>query len=240
MRVLLIFIMSLFSVCAFADITITERSSDGEIVSYYSGNKMAYFVDGQVTNITDVNAGMIYVINSAKKTYFQKSFAEMEEIAKQAAEQFKSIRENPQYKDFMKAVPAGKVNVEKVGSRKIAGYSCDEYTVKLSMSPMSVRLCLSKDVEALVSKEINSKKIEKLMAGFGTEGDDSPMGKALEGLKDKNGFPMLEKSESSIPGMDSEATEVISVSNAKISPVVYKLPQGYKKVTMEELMGDEY
>ena len=237
MKKLAAFMLMLFCFSAYADVTITEKSTEADMVTYFSKNITAHYINGQLTNITDMKKGVIYVFNPMNKTYFQATFAELKQFADKAAEQMNSMAENPQYKQYMNQMQGSGITVVKTGTQVIAGFSCDEYKVA---SPMTVSVvCLSKDLMTLVKKEVDTSKAEKIMNSLDMESAGNILGKKLAELEDKYGYIVSEKFSSPIPGMAAEdETRVISVSKKMINPMIFNIPAGYKQVKMQDAVGE--
>jgi len=220
---------------AYADVTITEESDGSKMVSYYSNNKMAYYIDGVVTNITDVGKGLITVFNPMAKTYFTATFKEMSAMAESMNEHMKNAAQNPQYQQFMGQ--QGNITIKKTGTKQIAGYKCEEFQVTSGVMPVGSVVCFSKAVEKLISKEMNRAKVEKLLNSMEMDGSDA-LSEALITLEEKSGYMMSERSTSPVPGMGEDGDMIVtSVSKKKINSSKFKTPSGYKKTTMQKAMG---
>jgi hypothetical protein len=235
MKKLLVLVILIFASAAFADVTIKENSDGAELVTYFSRGMSAHYVDGQVTNITDMNAGTITVMNPMSKTYFQATLAQMKNLADSLNEKMKSIQSNPQYQAMLKQ-QADSVKVSKQGSEQIAGFFCTKYSISLDMPPTKADICLSKDLADLVSKEISSKQLEKIMDSLdsGDGGMDMLTGKISE-LEEKNGYLMSENIDMMGTGISTVVTEV---SKKSINKSVFDIPSDYTRKPMPQAFGE--
>lgn len=239
MKKVLIAVLILINFSAFADITVTEESSGATYVTYFSKNITAHYTDGQVTNITDMKKGLIYVINPMKRTYYLATFKQMKAFADKAADQMKSMADNPDYKMYMDQMSGGKVNVNQTGTKKIAGYTCTEF--KLADKVSTSVICLSKSLTKAIKREVDTSRAEKIMDSLDMDGMGDIMGKKIADLEGKYGYLMYEKTTSAMPGMGMEnQSTVVSVSKKRIDSSVFKVPEGFTKISMDDAIGSEY
>jgi len=239
MKSLAVMIFFVFALCSYADVTLVEESSGSKMEIYYSKNIMAHHIDGQVTNITDVNKGLIYIFNPARKTYFQATFKEMKDVADKLNEQTKELAKNPQYQQFVGQTSGGKVVVKKTGTSTIAGYKCDEYTITATESLAGATVCLSKELMTLLNKELDTVKIEKLMNSLDLEEGGDVLSLKIAELEEKYGYAMSESFSSGTTGMGAGLdTIVTSVSTTKIDKSVFSIPTGYERLSMKAAMGE--
>lgn len=81
MKIRILLLTLFMAVPCFADVTVIEESSGSEIRTSYSKGIVAHYIDGTITNITDVKNKKIYVLNPVQKTFFHASFKQLREFA---------------------------------------------------------------------------------------------------------------------------------------------------------------
>ncbi|PLX71363.1 MAG: hypothetical protein C0602_01815 [Denitrovibrio sp.] len=225
MKICILVMVCFASLFSYADVTITEESSGSVFKTYYSKGIMAHYIDGQLTNITDVEKENIYVLNPMRKTYFQASFAKMKEFTNKL---------NNMPENSMLETTKVKVAVNKLGTKTIAGYSCEEYQFIIDELYLEASACFSKDVYTLIKNELDASKAEKLMNELDMADSFHPMGAKIAEMEYTEGYILKQDSSDSIPGF---GTLVTSVSKAKLDKSVFAIPPDYKKIPMQEAVG---
>jgi hypothetical protein len=194
--------------------------------------------------IVEYATGKITNIDHKKKEYFEISLAEMEAQMKaasaemdKASAQMKQQMENmpPAAREKMEQMMGGAtaaVSVTKGGSRKVAGYDCQEYTVAMGQG-MKTESCNTTALKFPVP-EGELKRFSSLggaMAGMA----NNPMFKGLaqmaEKMKEVQGFPLASTTTFSMMGKSTTTSrEAVEVKQGPIDESVFALPAGYKKV----------
>lgn len=229
MRTIAFIFLMLVTVSVSADVTITEESSGSTLKTYFTKNIMAHYIDGLLTNITDVGAEKVYVLNPMGKTYFVATFAQMKAFAKK----MKSMSDT-QMKQYGSDAPKVTVNVTKKGAKKISGYSCEEYSLSVETLYTEASVCFSKDVFNLVKSELDTSKAEKLLNEMDMDERHDPIGTKIADMEMKLGYVLEQSSPGGVPGFD---TLVTSISREKIEKSIFSVPAGYKKIPMSEALG---
>jgi hypothetical protein len=137
---------------------------------------------------------------------------------------------------------AGGLDVQKTGTtRKIAGYTCENWTITLGTFSKTEQ-CLTTDlpvpVQAWTAYRDFADSMRSMMAAMG------PMGKSMADaatkMKDMKGFPLALTTTSSMMGRTINAsTEVVEVKKGAIPPSAWAIPEGYKKVDNPMLKGGQ-
>lgn len=218
------------SVTSFADVTITEESSGAVLKTYYSKNIMAHYIDGLLTNITDVGSERVYVLNPMGRTYFEATFSQMNSFAKK----MKSMADSEQMQQYSGKAPTVNVKVVKKGTKKIAGYACDEYSLTIEELFTEANVCFSGNVFRMVQTELNTAKAEKLLNEMDMDERHDPIGAKIAELEMKLGYVLEQGSTGGVPGFDTLVTDI---SKEKINRSVFKVPADYQKIPMAEALG---
>lgn len=235
MKQLIVLLFLILTFSAYADVTITETSDGTELKSYFSKGLSAHYVDGQLTNITDMNKGVITVLNPMAKTYFQATIAQMKNLADSMNEKMKGLQSNPQFQTMMKK-QADAVKVKQKGIAKIAGYTCTAYEISMDMPPAKAEICLSEEVSKIIAKEINSKQLERIMDSLDSSGGGLDiLADKISELEDKDGFLMSENIDMMGTGI---STVVTDISKKSINPSVFEIPSGYSRKPMPQALGE--
>jgi hypothetical protein len=210
-------------------------SSDHVRMSHGDGKEM----------ILDLKTGDMTTLDNTKKTYYVVTRQDMEAMTAKIQEQMnspemKKAQEQmnnlpPEQKAKMEAMMGGMlaVTVEKSGtSRKIAGYSCDNWTIAIgqfSNSEECVTTELKYPAAAWETYKGFADTMKTMMAAMG------PMAKGAtkmqEQFKKIKGFPLANTTTTDIMGHRSViATEVTAVKYGPIPASAFEIPAGYTKV----------
>src|SRR5262249_42195271 len=198
--------------------------------------------DGVV--IIDPKANQMIIINDAKKTYSDSTNQYIDAAAAKMKEQMNSPEVQraqeamknlpPEQRQRMEAAMGGMfaVDVHKNGtSRKIAGYNCEDWTVKIGQMSTTEE-CMTTEVkfpmQAYDMFRSMSDSMKSLMAAMG------PMAKGMadmqEQMKKIKGFPLASKTTTSILGRSStSSTEVTEIKRGAIPDSAWEIPSGYTK-----------
>jgi hypothetical protein len=228
------------------DLTIVYKTTGpggpGTSTTYYSSEKMRTG-DAERDTIIEYGTGRIVTIDHKKKEYSEITAAEMEAAMK--AMQAKMQEANAQMQNMPPAVRekmeqmmgggATAVTVTKGATRKVAGYDCQDYDVKVG-TLMTMDLCASTAV-APPAPNVDPSKYAS-MVGPAAALASNPMFKGFAKLADEmkkiQGFTLAETSKMSMMGrsFDSskEATEVKKGAVPASAFDVASIAKGYKKV----------
>jgi hypothetical protein len=228
------------------DLTIVYKTTGpggpGTSTTYYSSEKMRTG-DAERDTIIEYGTGRIVTIDHKKKEYSEITAAEMEAAMK--AMQAKMQEANAQMQNMPPAVRekmeqmmgggAAAVTVTKGTTRKVAGYDCQDYDVKVG-TMMDMVLCASTAV-APPTPNVDPSKYAA-MVGPAAAFASNPMFKGFAKLADEmkkiQGFTLAENSKMSMMGrsFDSakEATEVKKGAVPASAFDVASIAKGYKKV----------
>jgi hypothetical protein len=228
------------------DLTIVYKTTGpggpGTSTTYYSSEKMRTG-DAERDTIIEYGTGRIVTIDHKKKEYSEITAAEMEAAMK--AMQAKMQEANAQMQNMPPAVRekmeqmmgggAAAITVTKGTTRKVAGYDCQDYDVKVG-TLMTMDLCASTAV-APPAPNVDPSKYAS-MVGPAAALASNPMFKGFAKLADEmkkiQGFSLAESSKMSMMGrsFDStkEATEVKKGAVPASAFDVAAIAKGYKKV----------
>jgi len=239
------------------DLTIVARTNkDGGspmITTSYLTSDHVRMGEGEEEAIFEVKTGQMTFLDAKKKEYYV--------ITKQDVEQFKArIQQqvnNPQMvqaREKMKNLPpdmqqklgalmggiTGSLDVRKSGTtRKIAGYTCENWTITFGQISKTEE-CLTTELQfpgqAWATYREYADSMKSMATAFG------PMGNAMtqmqEKFKDLKGFPLASTTTMTLFGRPSNrSSEVTEVKHGPISPSVWEVPAGYRRVDSPMLKG---
>src|SRR5215813_10050519 len=193
--------------------------------------------------IVDYKAGQMISIDNNKKTYSVITQKDLDSMAAQMQEkmnspEMKKMREQikdlpPEQRRALENMGAGMFEVEKVGtSRKIAGYSCENWTVKMGGFSRSEE-CLTTELKFPTQPYEMYKRyaetMRSLMASMSMMGVD--FDKMTEEFKKMRGYALANRTTVDIMGHRSVTDrEVVEIKRAAIPASVFDIPAGYTKV----------
>lgn len=245
LRVGLLVGLAVAALPAFAeDLTIVskETSSNGpeRTTSQYFTKERVRHNMGDRDTIFEYAAGKITQIDHKKKEYSEVTVAEMEaQMQKMAAEMEKANAQlqnlPPAVREKMEAMMgggAGAVTVTKGGTRKVAGYDTQQYTI--AMGPNMKTEIWNTTALQLPVPEADLKKFMSF-AGSMAPMANNPMFKGLSKLTDEmkkiQGFALARTTELHIMGKTTTTTsEATEVKQGPVPASVFAIPAGYKKV----------
>lgn len=254
----LVLVAAMLSAGAFAsaeDLTIVSKvSKDGGTpqtsTSYLTNDRIRMAHGDGRDAIIDYKASQMISIDNNKKTYSITTQKEMDEMAAKLEEQMnspevKKAREAmkdlpPEQRRAIESFGAGLVEVEKVGtSRKVAGYTCENYTLKIGGMSRSDE-CLSTELKFPVQAfGMYKKYMESMRAAMGAIG---AMGIDYEKMKEQfaklKGYPLANTTTIDVMGHKSVTqSEVVEIKHTPIPASVFEIPAGYTKVDSPMLKG---
>jgi hypothetical protein len=233
------------------DLTIVSKvSRDGgppSTVTSYIATDHARFAqsEGQEA-ILDLATGTTTVIDGRKKEYFtitpqdfEQMRARMQQMMnspemQRAQEQMKNLPPDVQKRmQSMMGGMASQVEVKKLGTtRKIAGYSCEDWTYSFGGMSKTVQ-CLTTELplppQTFDRYRDYAKNMMSMMASMG------PMAKGIadiqEKMKDMKGIPLAVTTSVNVMGRSSStSTEVTEIKKGPLPRSVWDVPAGFTKV----------
>jgi hypothetical protein len=244
-------VAALLAVPAFAeDLTIVFKTTGaggaGTSTSYYSAERMRTG-DADHETIVDFAAGKTTAIDHKKKEYSEITLAEMEAAMKAA--QAKMDQANAQMEQQMASMPpamrekmqqmmggvAAAVTVTKGGTRQVAGYTCQDYTVAMGPS-MATKICATTALKP-PAPNVDYRKLASF-AGSATAMANNPMfksmGKMAEEMKKIEGFTIAESTSMKLMGRSMDSSkEAVEIKKGPIPASAFDvavIAKGYKKV----------
>jgi hypothetical protein len=240
----------LASHAAAEDLTIvfktTGEGGGGTSTSYYSSERMRTG-DAQSETIVEYGAGRITSIDHKKKEYSEITLAEMEAAMKAA--QAKMEEANAQMKQQMAAMPpavrekmekmmggvASSVSVTKGGSRQVAGYTCQDYTMSMGQM-LTIQSCATTAIQ-FPAPNVDYRKFASF-AGSASAMANNPMfqgmDKIVEEMKKIEGFTIAESSSMKVMGKSMDSSrEAVDIKKGPIPASAFDvlaIAKGYKKV----------
>jgi hypothetical protein len=187
--------------------------------------------DDQRETIIDFPSGRVIRIDRTKKQYSENSREEINAINQRM---FDQLKQSPQAAQMMETM-IGQVTVSKgPGSKKIAGYDCQEYLVTMGQA-MKMDIWTTTALTAPMAATQMYEALSML-------GGSSPMSKSLGAVYAEmgklKGVALGETSTVSIMGAtvvtSSEATEV---KRGPIDPAMFAAPAGFTKVDPPGMRG---
>ena len=224
----------------------TGEGRTGTATHYYSSEKMRTG-DAESETIVEYGAGKIVAVDHKKKEYSEITLAEMEAAMKAASARMEAA--NAQMKEQMAAMPpamrekmeqmmggvASSVTVTKGGTRKVAGYDCQEYTVAMGQM-MTTKLCATTAL-AFPAPNVDYRKFASF-AGSAAAMAANPMFKSMGEMTDEmkkvEGFTIAEATSVKAMGRSMDSSkEAVEVKKGPIPASAFDLATiapGYKKV----------
>jgi len=224
----------------------TGKQGASTATSYYSTQKMRTG-DAENETIVEYGPGKITAIDHKKKEYSEITLAEMEAAMKQMAAKMEEA--NKQMEQQMAAMPpamrekmqqmmggaAGSVTVTKGGSRQVAGYSCQDYTIAMGET-MTTKLCATTAL-TFPAPAVDYKRFASFATSAGAMANNpmfKGMSKMAEELKKVEGITIAEATSVKVMGHSTDtAKEAVEIKKGPIPAAAFDLAAiapGYKKV----------
>ena len=238
---------------AFAqDLTLVYKDTEsGAVTSQYFTKEKMRRNGPESDSIVEYASGKIISIDHKKKEYseftlaeaearMKEASAEMEKQSAQMQEQMKNMP--PEVREKMEKMMGGvaeSITVTKGGTRKVAGYDCQEYLITMGTS-MKQNTCNTAALKFPVP-ELELKRFSSFAAGAASMANN-PMFKGAaklgEKMKEVQGFALAETTTFSMLGKTkTTGREAVEVKQGPVDPAAFALPVGYKKVTSPLLKG---
>ena len=229
------------------DLTIVSKTTGagggGTSTQYFSSDKVRTG-DADSETIMDYAAGKIVSVDHKKKEYSEITFAEMEAGLKAAAA--KMDEASAQMQQQMASMPpamrekmeqmmggaASAVTVTRGGTRQVAGYSCQDYTLAMGAA-MTTKICAT----TALQYPMDYRKYQAL-AGSAAAMANNPMfksmGKMADEMKKIEGFTIAESTSMKMMGRSMESSkEAVEIKKGPIPAAAFDvaaITKGYKKV----------
>jgi uncharacterized protein DUF4412 len=194
----------------------------------------------------DLKSGQMTVMDGRRKEYYVITRQDMEQM-KAKLQQTMNSPEMQKAQEQMKNLPpdmqkrmqaamgavAGSFDVKKTGgTRKVAGYNCEEWEITFGQFSKTVQ-CVSTEVpiplQSWDSFREFSDNMRSMMASMGPMGKG--MGDLSEKMKQVKGIPLWVNRSTSMMGHSSSTiTEVTEIKKGTIPASAWEIPAGYKKV----------
>jgi Domain of unknown function (DUF4412) len=192
-------------------------------------------------SIVDLAGSRMITLDNNKKEYWEMTFAEMNAAMQSAQSQMsdalsrippEQLKMMPQsVRDKLAGAggnnaPIGAASVTRgTGSRKIAGYDCDQYLVAMDES-IKMEIWATKALQPPTPAYYDS-----MRAMMGSNPMASRFSKIFEEMKKIQGFPLAQNMKFTMMGQTMETTsEATDVKTGAIPASTFEIPAGYKKV----------
>ncbi len=198
-------------------VTVSGRTGTG---TQYLTSSKSKSSDGETDTIIDFPTGQMTFIEHKSKSYWETS---LEEMSAYMDRLYRDVKDNPMLASMFGG--ADSVSVEKgKGSRKIAGYACDDYTMQMGEG-FVFEICAAPSLQP-PPQYYEGRKLSYAAMG--------PMGKRFAAMFDEmkkiKGFPLVSDMDADMGMVKmqvmSEATEV---RKGAIPASAFEIPAGYKK-----------
>jgi hypothetical protein len=225
------------------DLTIVSKTTGaggaGSTTQYFASDKVRTG-DGENETIMDYAAGRIVTVDHRKKEYSEITFAEMEAGLKAIAAQTDQMQEQmasmpPAVREKMEQMMGGaasSVTVTRGGTRQVAGYTCQDYTLAMGQA-MTTRICATTALQYPVDY-----RKHQALAGSAAAMANNPlfkgMGKMVDEMKKIEGFTIAESTSMKMMGRTMESSkEAVEIKKGPIPAAAFDvaaITKGYKKV----------
>jgi hypothetical protein len=210
-----------------------SRGAGGTSTLYISSSKIRLSNPSHDT-IFDVASGKMAVIDPQKKQYWESSAEEREAGFRQMEEQTKRMQEQlanlpPAVREKMAGATGAmgaSITVQKgTGTKKIAGYDCEQYLISMGES-IKIEKWVTQDLQmplTLFDAQKATFAGNPMLKNFARMADE---------MKKIKGFPLGETTTiKGLPGVGGETSrEATEVKKGPIDPSVFAIPAGYTKV----------
>ena len=221
-RILFLFLFVFVSGIAFADMTIIQKIASGPMMGQPARNDVMTmrikgskaridFESGETSQIVDVQAGKMYVLDHSKKQVMVMTT----DMMRQTGEMFSK----------MGGGQSMNMNFQKTNkTQTINGYKCDEYTMTTS-GPMSMTATY------WITNDIDDKEF-KPFKEFG----ESFM-KMMGATNAPEGMPIRSETKMTMMGKNiTSSAEVQKISHDALSDTLFDLPKDYSVSEMPDMM----
>ena len=211
------------------DLTITFKSTDGGAATHYFSKDRIRMSGGKSDTILEFTSGKIITIDHQKKEFSEMTLAEIDEAMKGLSAQMEQAMAQvpPQMREQMAKMMGGgaaEVTVTKGGTKTVAGYSCQEYTVAMGAN-MTQETC---NTTALTPPfdPANFQKLTRVSIPM-VQGMD----KLIAKMSEIKGIALMTHTSMNAMGRKTETTlEATEIKKGPIAADVFAMPGGYKQV----------
>lgn len=216
---------------------VTGRGDKPQTASqYYSASKIRTS-DGEHDTILDLAAGRIVSLDNAKKQYSQMTLAEIQASMQQASAQMEEAMKNvpPAMREKMQQMMGGagagvgsSIAVTKGGTRSVAGYSCQEYSISMGAGLKS-ETCNTTALQI----PFDPAQFRKMWSFSNPAFMNAMKGASnmTEQLQQIQGLPLAETTSFSLMGRSMTTTkEATEVKKGAVPASVFEIPAGYTEV----------
>jgi len=131
---------------------------------------------------------------------------------------------------------ADSVTVTKGGTRKVAGYDCQEFVIAMGQT-MKTNTCNTTALSFPIP-EVELRRFTSFTSGMAGSAMGKGMSKMADKMKEVQGIALSETTSFSLLGKTkTSGREAVEVKQGPVDPSVFSLPAGYKKVTSAFLKG---
>jgi len=224
----------------------TGKQGASNATSYYSSEKMRTG-DAENETIVEYGPAKIVAIDHKKKEYSEITLAEMEAAMKQAAAKLEQASKQmeqqmasmpPAVREKMEQMMGGAasaVTVTKGGSRQVAGYACQDYTIAMGEA-MTTKLCATTAL-AFPAPNVDYRKFASFAGSAGAM-TNNPMSKGMSKMVDEmkkiEGITIAESTSFKIMGRSTDTSrEAVEIKKGPIPASAFDvaaIARGYKKV----------
>ena len=216
------------------DLTIVFKDGKGALqTQYFTANRMRHNM-GDHDSIMDFATGTITSIDNKKKEYSQVTLEQMEAAMKQASAQMEQAMAKvpPEMREKMEQMMGGAtgvITVTKGGTKKVAGYDTQQYTITMGEN-------MKHDVWNTTALQFPFDPTQfRKMSGFSGPMAGGPMmkstAKLAEKMKEVQGFTLAETTSVKVMGHGTDTSkEAVEVKKGPIPAETFAFPAGYKKV----------
>lgn len=224
----------------------TGKGAATTATSYYSSEKMRTG-DAESETIVEYGPAKIVAIDHKKKEYSEITLAEMEAAMKQAAAKMEEASKQmeqqmaqmpPAVREKMEQMmggAAGAVTVTKGGTRQVAGYACQDYTIAMGQT-MTTKLCATTAL-AFPAPNVDYRKFSSFAGSAGAMANN-PMFKGMSKLADEmkkiEGITIAEATSVKVMGKSMDSSkEAVEIKKGPIPASAFDvaaIAKGYKKV----------
>jgi hypothetical protein len=211
------------------DLTITFKSSDGGTSTNYYSKDRVRASSGRSDTILEFATGKLITVDHQKKEYSEITFAEMDAMMKAQAQRMEEAMANvpANMREQMAKMMGGMAadaTVTKGGTKTIAGYSCQEYTVTMGAN-LTMELCnttaLAPPFDPAHASKLSRVSVPPL------QGAD----KLAKKLAEVQGIGLSQRTTTNVMGHKTEtSSEATEVKKGSIPADVFAVPAGYKQV----------
>jgi hypothetical protein len=224
----------------------TGRGGSGTTTSYYSSEKLRTG-DAETETIVEYGPAKIITIDHKKKEYSEITLAEMEAAMQQAAQKMEAASKQmeqqlaqmpPAVREKMQQMmggAGGAVTVTKGGTREVAGYSCQDYTLAMGET-MTTKLCATTALK-FPAPNVDFKRFSSFATSAGAMAQNpmfKGMAKMADELKKIDGITLAESTSVKMMGRSMDSSrEAVEVKKGAIPASAFDLATiapGYKKV----------